>query len=371
MCFVHNYNCITPLGFDTESNIKALLAEKSGIRFFPKFEVFSDIYLSKIDDEAINTAFLQISDEKHYSRLEKMLLLAVCPLLKDIKITEKTALIVSTTKGNIGDLAHATEKELPYLPALAKKIASFIGISSEPIVISNACVSGALALSVAKRLLASKIYNNVLVVAGDEISEFVLSGFQSFQAISSQPCRPYDNHRDGITLGEAAAAMLLSSSSNGSKAELLGDSSINDANHISGPSRTGEGLFLSIQKALSQSELQSTQIDIINAHGTATIYNDEMESIAFARAELLHSPVNSYKGYFGHTLGASGLLETLLTIELSLRKKILKSAGFQHLGVSNPLKVASVTTTKDITHFLKTSSGFGGCNTAIIGRITS
>ncbi|MDO4228224.1 MAG: beta-ketoacyl synthase N-terminal-like domain-containing protein [Capnocytophaga sp.] len=368
MCFVHSYNCITPLGFNLKSNLESLLSEKSAIEFFANFGFFSDIYLSKIDDDKINSAFSRICDDKNYSRLEKMLILALHPLLENIKINEKTVFILSTTKGNIAELQFSTQK-LPFLSVLAKKIATFAGIQSEPIVISNACVSGAMALSIAKRLLNSGLYENALVVAGDEISEFVISGFQSFQAISPLPCRPYDTQRNGITLGEATAAMLLTTSAENTKAQLLGDSSINDANHISGPSRTGEGLFLSIQNAINQSNISANQIDIINAHGTATLYNDEMEGIAFSRADLLNVPTNSYKGYFGHTLGTSGLLETLLTIELSRQNKVLKSIGFEQLGISQPLKIADKTTDKQITYFLKTASGFGGCNTALVGKI--
>lgn len=368
MCFIHSYNCITPLGFSLESNIEALLSEKSAICFFTNFGIFSDIHLSKIEDNSIEAAFSHICNDKSYSRLEKMLILAIHPLLKNIKNTQKTAFILSTTKGNISNLQFTTQ-ELPFLSVLAKKIASFAGIQSEPIVISNACVSGAMALSVAKRLLSSGLYENALVVAGDEISEFVLSGFQSFQAISSQPCRPYDKLRNGITLGEATAAMLLTISSENAKAQLLGDSSINDANHISGPSRTGEGLFMSIQNAINQANILPNQIDVINAHGTATAYNDEMEGIAFSRADLLGVSTNSYKGYFGHTLGTSGLLETLLTVEFSRRNKILKSIGFEELGITQPLNIANKTIDKKVTYFLKTASGFGGCNTALIGKI--
>ena len=223
-----------------------------------------------------------------------------------------------------------------------------------------------MALSVADSLLKTDSYDSAVVLAGDEISEFVLSGFQSFQAMSAKPCKPYDATRDGITLGEATAAVYVSKEAQGAKAQLLGSSSINDANHISGPSRTGEGLYLSVQNALDEAKLQPQQIDLINAHGTGTLYNDEMESIAFMRANLLSVPLNSYKGYFGHTLGTSGLLETLLTIELARYKTLLKSLNFDTLGVSHPIKVLRTTEYKEVHYFLKTASGFGGSNTALV-----
>lgn len=256
-----------------------------------------------------------------------------------------------------------------YLSTLAQRIATFFQIKTQPIVISNACVSGAQALSVAKRLLQAGLYNDMLVVAGDEISEFILSGFQAFQAMSSKPCRPYDKNRDGITLGEATVAVYLTMNKQDSKAAILGDSSINDANHISGPSRTGEGLLASIQNALTQAQIAPTEIDLINAHGTATLYNDEMEAIAFHRAHLQATPLNSYKGYYGHTLGASGLLETILTIALSRKKILLKSIGFENLGVSYPLSIITENTEKSVRTFLKTASGFGGSNTALVIQI--
>ena len=370
MAYIHSYNCVTPLGITVRENVEALLQGQVGIQFYPHYESFSDIYLSKISMDTIEDSFPYISATEQLSFLEKMLLLAVVPLLPTIRITENTAFILSTTKGNISQLNSQMDREhLPYLTRLAKSIAGLLGIRSEPIVVSNACVSGVMALSVADRLLESGQYDNALVVAADEISSFVLSGFQSFQAISPEPCRPYDKARDGITLGEAAAAAFLSMESVGASAQILGSSSINDANHISGPSRTGEGLYLSVCKALAQAGITPEQLQLINAHGTGTLYNDEMEAIAFSRAGLLGVPINSYKGYFGHTLGASGLLETLLTIALSKRRKLLQSKGYTTLGVSQPIHVIEQTQEAVVTHFLKTASGFGGSNTAMVVRI--
>jgi len=178
----------------------------------------------------------------------------------------------------------------------------YFGFTTEPIVVSNACVSGVLAVAVAKRMMQSGVYDDAFLVAGDEVSEFVLSGFNSFQAMSENPCKPYDKDRNGVTLGEAVAAVYISSDE--SKIEkgtikILGDGSVNDANHISGPSRTGEGLYRSIASALKEANVTSNQIDYLSAHGTATLYNDEMEAIAFNRLDLENVPVNSYKGFLG------------------------------------------------------------------------
>jgi len=187
--------------------------------------------------------------------------------------------------------------------------------------------------------------------------------------MSDMPCKPYCKKRTGINIGEVAASVLVTSNSellNEESVVILGEGSCNDANHISGPSRTGEGLYRSISSALKQAEILSESIDYISAHGTATNYNDEMEAIAFNRHDLGDTPVNSLKGYFGHTLGASGLLETIVGMHSLKNNTLYTSLGFEEMGVSQPINVIEQTTTKELNTFLKTASGFGGCNTAIL-----
>ena len=367
--YIQHYNIVTPLGFDLPTTARLLLRERSAIARYPMYGQLTDVCLSKIGDGAIESRFQQVVERNDFSRLEKLLLLAIAPIFHKIKITPRTALILSSTKGNISALADGDSA--PLLSTLAQKMANAIGVTTTPIVVSNACVSGVMALSVADRLLKADAYDNAIVLAGDEISEFVLSGFQSFQAMSAQPCRPYDAQRDGITLGEATAVAYVTREATGAKAQLLGSSSINDANHISGPSRTGEGLYLSVLNALDEAKLRPEQIDLINAHGTGTLYNDEMESNAFMRAGLLSPPLNSYKGYFGHTLGTSGLLETVLTIEFARHKILLKSLNYETLGVSQPINVLKQTQHTEVKHLLKTASGFGGSNTALAIKVNS
>lgn len=204
------------------------------------------------------------------------------------------------------------------------------------------------------------------MVGGDEVSKFVLSGFNSFKAMSAAPCKPYSANRDGVSLGEAAAAALVTKDSTYAKAIVAGDGSINDANHISGPSRTGEGLVRSIESAMQEAGVTSAEIDYISAHGTATPFNDEMEAIAFNRLALNNAPVNSYKGYYGHTLGASGLLETIIGLESMQHNRIYASLGYDGPGVSQPINVIAQNENAAINYWLKTASGFGGCNTAVV-----
>jgi 3-oxoacyl-[acyl-carrier-protein] synthase-1 len=369
--YITETNCITPLGFDVESNITAILNGDSGIQSHNDVSLMPNpFYASIISDEKINTAFSKISTKTQYSRLEKMMILALDPIIKNagVELNSKTAFILSTTKGNVTALKENSEASFnnAHLDVLAKNVADFFHFQTQPIVVSNACVSGILAVSIAKRMIQSELYDNVFVVAGDEVSEFVLSGFNAFQAMSDLPCKPYSKNRTGVSLGEATAAVLISAEAKNAKIKVIGDSSINDANHISGPSRTGEGLFRSIQNALKEAQIEANKLDYISAHGTATPFNDEMEAIAFSRLGLQDVPVNSLKGFYGHTLGASGLLETVIAIESANQNTLFESKGFDEIGVSENINVIEKNEEANIDFFLKTASGFGGCNTAVV-----
>ena len=371
--YITDYNCVTPLGFDVESNWKALLEGKSGVALHKVIDNHDAFFVSKIDDEKLEIEFKRFFDSAqndNFTRLEKMFLLSLKPLVERHQISDETAFILSTTKGNISLLKNeSTLPEGVYLSRLAQKLADFFGFKTQPIVVSNACVSGVMAISVAKNMIQARKYKDAFVVAGDEISEFVISGFNSFQAIGSEPCKPYDKNRNGINLGEATAAAYITSTPSANeklKFKVLGDSAINDANHISGPSRTGDGLFASVQNAMKEAKASAEQIDFISAHGTATLYNDEMEAITFNRMNLQNVPLNSMKGYYGHCLGASGLLESIIAMESALNNTLIPSKNFEEMGVSQDLNIIRENQSAEIKYILKTASGFGGCNAAIV-----
>ncbi|WP_300354104.1 beta-ketoacyl synthase N-terminal-like domain-containing protein [Chryseobacterium sp.] len=381
--YITDYNCVTPLGFDIQSNWNALLEGKSGVALHKIIENQDAFYASMIDFEKLEDEFNKLfdsaqSDNKNFTRLEKMFLLSLKPLVENHNITEETAFILSTTKGNISLLKNQTTlPEDIYLSKLAQKIADFFGFKTKPIVVSNACVSGVMAIAVAKNMIQTGKYKDAFVIAGDEITEFVISGFNSFQAIGSEPCKPYDKTRNGINIGEATAAVYITGHCEERRSDeaisnerfsfkILGDSAINDANHISGPSRTGDGLFASIKNAMTEANVSAEEIDFISAHGTATIYNDEMEAIAFNRMELQNAPLNSMKGYYGHCLGASGLLESIISMESALKNILIPSKNFKEMGTSQFLNIIKENQPAEIKYILKTASGFGGCNAAIV-----
>ena len=369
----HN-NIVSAFGFNSTAAIEAITKEKTGLQLTKDTSVLPHpFFSSRIDQEYLEHNYALLNPKEKHTRLEKMLLVSLADTISKsgIALTSRVGLILSTTKGNIDVLEENSpfSGERAYLNVLGEKIKGFFGFENEAIVLSNACVSGVLALAVAKRYIRHGRFDHVFVVGGDVVTKFILSGFNSFQALSDEPCRPYCKTRSGINIGEVAASVLVTNDKDLLVEEaiiILGEASCNDANHISGPSRTGEGLYRSVARALHQAKLNPEDIDYISAHGTATLFNDEMEAIAFNRAGLQETPLNSLKGYFGHTLGASGLLETIIGMYSLHENTLFASKGFQELGVSQPLNIIARTTQKKVKTFLKTASGFGGCNTAAV-----
>ncbi|MEP7278545.1 MAG: beta-ketoacyl synthase N-terminal-like domain-containing protein [Bacteroidota bacterium] len=371
--FVVSDNIVSPVGYTSAENFRALTNDVSGIReqLQPSIWPFP-FYASLLTDDRFteNTAALASAG---YTKFEQLVILSVSNTLQQSGIdvqSPETILVISSTKGNIS-LLETAEKDAPIkdlvgLHTSAKKIAAYFKLSNIPVVISNACISGLTALLTGKRLLETGFYKNAVVVGADVISSFILSGFQSFQAISPQPCRPFDAARNGINLGEAAATVVLSTRQGKSRVKLAGGAITNDANHISGPSRTGQELCMAINKALQQAGISAADLGFISAHGTATVYNDEMEAKAFSLAGLETVPLNSLKGYYGHTLGASGIVEAVISIHSLQEGKMVATRGFRHSGVSKPITVCKEVTALETSHCLKTASGFGGCNAALV-----
>ncbi|AFL80427.1 3-oxoacyl-(acyl-carrier-protein) synthase [Aequorivita sublithincola DSM 14238] len=372
--FVSYNNIFSSLGFDSKTVVENISKGNSGLEKLENASLLPEPFCaSMISSEKIKNEFSKIGDASQFTKLEQMMILSLKDVIDASKIplNEKVGLLVSTTKGNIDVLEK--ENNFPesraYLSELGKIIQNFFGFKNEAIVLSNACVSGVLSVSVAKQFISEKKYDHVFITSGDLVSKFILSGFNSFQALSPEPCKPYDKNRVGINLGEVSASALVTSSEKNlpkEAVEILGNATCNDANHISGPSRTGEGLFRSVKAALKEANLNASEIDYISAHGTATTFNDEMEAIAFNRLGMKNVPINSLKGYFGHTLGASGLLETIVGMHFMEKNMLFSSKGFSDLGVSKSINIIKQNTPKSLNTFLKTASGFGGCNTAVI-----
>lgn len=363
MAYIIADNIISPLGETSEGNYLSVKSGRSGIRAYEPgtcnipegfyasllFEDFETLALRSAQ-KAIANAQKDIGNE----RLE----------LKG----KRTAFILSSTKGNI--------EENISLADSAQRIATQLGIDAKPIVVCNACISGLSALILGNRLIDSGLYDAAIVCGCDTPRQFILSGFQSLKALSPEPCRPFDMERMGLNLGEAAATLILSKNPIQGNSWRMGDGFIrNDAFHISTPSKTADGLYLSLQRTLESftKEISSTckQIDMkehlafINAHGTATLFNDQMESVAIGRAGLSDLPANAYKSFWGHTMGAAGILETIISMKAIDDDTILGTRGFSELGVSGKMNICAENRPTDKKGFIKMLSGFGGCNATI------
>jgi 3-oxoacyl-[acyl-carrier-protein] synthase-1 len=358
-------NIFSPIGATTAENFERVKKGISGIK------QHNDKALS--DGPVYASLFAQMDNDLTYTRFEQLLIASVKDALQgsDIAIADKkTILIVSTTKGNIDLLENDPDnpdlKNRIALHTSAKLVAEHFGFVNTPVVVSNACISGIMAILTGMRLLLWGQYENAVITGADVITKFVLSGFQSFQAISPVPCKPFDIYRAGITLGEGAATLVLSSNPRyAGRIKVISGAVSNDANHISAPSRTGEELCQAIEKTLTDAGLKTGDIGLISAHGTATSYNDEMEAKAIAMAGLAPIPLNSLKGYYGHTLGAAGLIESIISVRSLKENLILPTLGFETIGVAAPINVCTELTGMPLEVCLKTASGFGGCNAAV------
>lgn len=356
MAYIIADNIISPLGETSEENYLSVKAGRSGIRAYEPgtCNIPEGFYASLLFEDFETLALRSAQKAIANAQLE----------LKG----KRTAFILSSTKGNI--------EENISLADSAQRIASQLGIDSKPIVVCNACISGLSALILGNRLIDSGLYDAAIVCGCDTPRQFILSGFQSLKALSPEPCRPFDMERMGLNLGEAAATLILSKNPIQGNSWRMGDGFIrNDAFHISTPSKTADGLYLSLQRTLESftKEISSTckQIDLkehlafINAHGTATLFNDQMESVAIGRAGLSDLPANAYKSFWGHTMGAAGILETIISMKAIDDDTILGTRGFSELGVSGKMNICAENRPTDKKGFIKMLSGFGGCNATI------
>ena len=351
-------SAITPLGFSPEENYRAVLDGRSELRLHKgEFGVREPFVASLFNRDDIRREALK-EGVTGYGFFDTLVILAATKAIRVAGIdpaSDKVQFVLSTIKGDGTPLCHS---------------ASVLGAhfnSKHPVtVVSNACISGLSALVSARRvLLCEKDIEHVVVVGAEVQSRFIVTGFQSLKALSEEPCKPFDAGRTGLNLGEASAAVVLGRE--GAGWQIVQGVVRNDANHISGPSRTGEGSYNALKVLLPAPE----DLAFISVHGTATAYNDEMESIALERAGLSEIPVSALKGIFGHTMGAAGILESIVSMKAAESGVILPTAGFSSLGTTRPVNLSSYIRHFDASgsvSFIKLLSGFGGVNGAVLFR---
>jgi len=345
----------------------------SGISAIAKFDRFNT--------SAFQSDFAAIVRGLTYLRKDS-LVMQMLKLLFDkssVSIPADSRLILATTKGEIDIL----EKNLLVgtgdaagckLNHLLRKVALLTGVKNSGMVVSAACASGSAAIARAAAGIRQGFFDSVLVAACDSVTEFVFAGFSSLMALDKLPARPFDKDRNGLSLGEAAAYALIMSESRAKKEKrrILGEISgwglSDDANHMTGPSRTGDGLSLAITKAMKTADIDENNIGFISAHGTGTVYNDAMEIKSFNSIfNMKKKPVYSIKGGLGHTMGAAGLVETIIALRALKEKTVpptvnLKNAGDDANGWASRRK-RSIGSNKKA---LLTNAGFSGINAALV-----
>ena len=355
-------NVISPLGETSEENYQAVKEGKSAIHAYAPMT-------AGIPNGFVASLLSSDFEELAFRSAQK----AIDASGINVSST-RTVFILSSTKGAIEKLGQTDDDKL-YLGNIAQRIATRLGIQLSPIVVCNACISGLAAMILASRLLVSKKYDYAVVCGADCPGRFIISGFQSLNAMSAFSCQPFDIERQGLNLGEAAATVVLGreittkSVNNGCRKQVwqIGHGYIkNDAYHISSPSKTAEGLYEALLETMNG--IDKRNIAFINAHGTATLFNDQMEAIAIHRAELQDIPVNALKGYVGHTLGAAGIMETILCMKAVDDHTVLGTRGYEEVGVSGRIQLSSKHYSTIKTSFIKQLSGFGGCNATLYAR---
>jgi 3-oxoacyl-[acyl-carrier-protein] synthase-1 len=254
------------------------------------------------------------------------------------------------------------------------RISNDLGISDFITTISTACSSSVNSLIMGCNLIRNGILDRCLAGGTDAMTRFTLNGFKALMILDKQGCRPFDQHRAGLTLGEGAAFLMLESEEMLERypravwGRISGFGNANDAYHQTASSPEGRGAFLAMSKALIMSSLSPESIHYINAHGTGTQNNDLTEGIAIQR--LFGNripPFSSTKGYTGHTLAAAGAVESVISLLSLHHRKILSNIGWKTpMEEINIRPVTSSFEPDEMYHIMSNSFGFGGNSSSII-----
>lgn len=369
MSYIIADNIISPAGFGTEANCLAAERSESQLRLYEDAfslpepfvaSLFTAGQWEKIAADGL-TRFESLATASAHAAIE-----AAAENYPGFDVTsDRVLFVLASTKADVENLTAADIAADTLFPgSAAARIAALCSVTTKPICVCNACISGLSALILADRLLRAGTYDYAVVCGADLQGKFVVSGFQSLKAMSGSRCRPFDIERTGLNLGEAAATVVLSRERPAGNCCSIDAGSIrNDAWHISAPARDGSGLAMAISDVMEGVGFRD--IAFINAHGTATMFNDQMEAQAIGAVSLTDVPVNALKGVFGHTMGACGVLETIISARLLRLGRVAPTEGLEEIGVWPELKVSAATRPTTGRTFLKLLSGFGGCNAAL------
>ncbi len=385
---------ISAIGNTVEENKRSLLTSKSGIGTISHINTkqADSIKVGEVrfsNDELISR--LNLPTNNNFTRTTLLGLMAAKEAVANANITNmeafRTGFISATSVGGM-DKTEIHFKNFSSQPEIQKyiashhagdstqKIADALGINEFVTTISTACSSAANAIMLGARLIKAGKLDRVIVGGTDALSKFTINGFKTLMILSDEPCAPFDANRKGLNLGEAAAYLVLESDDIVKQerkkvlAYLSGYGNANDAFHQTASSENGEGAFLAMQKALKVAVLKVTQIDYINAHGTATPNNDLSESMAIKRVFGNRIPdFSSTKPFTGHTLAAAGAVEAIFSILSIQENVVIPNLNFSIEMPETGLLPTNILKSKNMEHVLSNSFGFGGnCSTLIFSK---
>ncbi|MCB9897771.1 MAG: beta-ketoacyl-[acyl-carrier-protein] synthase II [Planctomycetes bacterium] len=285
----------------------------------------------------------------------------------------RLGLVLASTKGDLSGVVGDGDG-LGQPARLARRVHDALGLGGCCLSVSAACASGLVALSLAARRVVCGDLDAALVVGVDQLCRFIMQGFGALHALDPEACRPFDVTRRGISLGEGAAAVLLTRDAARSVGvTLTGWGSANDAYHAIRPDPEGGGLLLATRAALRRAGLPHeapthADVHLLHLHGTGTVMSDDAEAVGLARLfGGATPPAAGSKGHTGHTLGAAGLVETLLVLEALHRGVLHGNAGLHERGVAEGLDVRpEARAIAGATRALKVTAGFGGVQAAAV-----
>ena len=381
---------ISSIGNNLQETYNSLVEERSGIGDIEILDtnhkgefLVGEVSLSQ--DELIELALV---DEKlAWTRTALLGIIAAKEAISDSKINTKNnvALVSASTVGGmdrselyykdfLAEAKHSRYIDSHHAGNSTEMIAEQCGLDGLITTISTACSSSVNSIMFGARLIKSGKSNIAIVGGTDALSKFTINGFNTLMILDRKHCRPFDISRRGLNLGEGAAYLVLESMesaiASGKKiyAEVSGYANANDAHHQTASSENGEGPFLAMKNALRTANLLPSQIDYINAHGTGTDNNDLTEGIAIKRLFKDDIPLfSSTKAYTGHTLGAAGVIESVISI-LSLTNNFIPP----NINFSNPIEeielkpVTKLLKSKQLDHVITNSFGFGGNDSSVI-----
>jgi 3-oxoacyl-[acyl-carrier-protein] synthase II len=383
---------ISSLGDSVEETYQSLSSCKTGIGKIHYLQtVHKDEFVAG-EVKHPNEELKEMAGSRNFNRTTLLGLIAAKQALKNAGISNikeaRTGFISSTTVAGMcysellykDFFQHKTNENFidsHFGGVSTNDMAEMLGIDEYVTTVSTACSSAANAIMLGARLIKNNMLDRVLVGGVDALSRFTLNGFNTLMILDSEWCKPFDENRKGLNLGEGAAYLVLESEeqvkthNKKSLAVLSGYSNTNDAFHQTASSPEGYGAFLAMKKALGSASLQPSQIDYINAHGTGTPNNDSSEAMAMQEIFGNHVPkFSSTKSYTGHTLAAAAAIEAVISI-LSIQNNMI-FPGLNRKEQMHDVSISPVTSLEkniELRHVMSNSFGFGGnCSTLIFSR---